>query len=51
MWLVPVLFRFESPFGAPPDGVQVTPSEYRFSKEDVEEYVASWRNRRKSAVR
>ena len=33
-------------FGTPPDGVQVTPSEYRFSKEDLEEYVASGRNRR-----
>jgi excisionase family DNA binding protein len=30
--------------------IQITPSEYRFSREDLNEYVSSRRNRRKSAL-
>ena len=30
--------------------IQITPSEYRFSREDLNEYVSSRRNRRKSPL-
>jgi excisionase family DNA binding protein len=30
--------------------IQITPSEYRFSREDLNEYVSSRRKRRKSAL-
>jgi excisionase family DNA binding protein len=30
--------------------IQITPSEYRFSRKDLNEYVSSRRNRRKSAL-
>jgi excisionase family DNA binding protein len=30
--------------------IQITPSEYRFSQEDLNEYVSSRRNRRKSPL-
>ena len=30
--------------------IQIIPSEYRFSREDLNEYVSSRRNRRKSAL-